>query len=84
MALNSQEIVILGGLTKEEGLNEILIFDTKTEECRKVGDTGDLKFDVAGNQAAQVSSGRVLILTSKNEMIEWTKGKDGVKILGQF
>ena len=65
VALNSQEIAILGGYNGKE-LGEIFIFNTKTEKCQKVAYTDDFKFYVDGNQAALVLPGRVRILTGDN------------------
>ena len=65
VALNSQEIAILGGYNGKE-LGEIFIFNTKTEKCQKVACTDDFKFYVDGNQAALVLPGRVRILTGDN------------------
>jgi hypothetical protein len=66
--LNFNEIAIFGGIMYDSILasmrSDIIIFDTKTEKCRKVADTGEFKFIVCANQAVHVGPGRVRILAN--------------------
>ncbi len=48
--LNAYEIAILGGCCigldyGDQDLNDVILFDTKTEKCRKVVGSGPFKFD---------------------------------------
>ena len=47
--LNAHEILIMGGYKGGSKLNDIIIFDIRTNSCKKVVTAGNLKFDALTN-----------------------------------
>ena len=47
--LNGHEIVIMGGYKGGSLLNDVIIFDIRTNSCKKVVTAGNMKFDALTN-----------------------------------
>ena len=77
--LNEKEIVVLGGWDKGMNcLGDVVVFETKTNTCKKVVSGEGRAFVTADNQCIQVGNNRVLALVSEQNnnatLIEWTNG----------
>ena len=64
--LNANEIAIMGGSHfhrgKYQDLNDVIIYDTKTEKCKKVVSSCPLRFFSYENYAAQISPNKVVAI----------------------
>ena len=48
-------------------MNDVLLFDTKTEECRRVVDSDPFKFRAPGNQAVKIGTNQVLAVVEDHD-----------------
>ena len=85
--INDTEIVIMGGISTENWLGDIIIFNTTTKNCKKEALVEIVKFQAPTNQCANISWNKVYALIcnkdDKPAMISWTKGELTIKILAQ-
>ena len=62
--LNSGEIAILGGDSgvNDECLSDVVLFNTKSEQCKKVAGEGTFEFKSLSNQSARFGYKKVIAL----------------------
>lgn len=60
--LNSTEIVIMGGKSDRDKLNDIWVFNVRSDTCKKVAEGGPIGFRVWHNQSTPVGLNKVAVL----------------------
>ena len=60
--LNSTEIVIMGGKSDRDKLNDIWVFNVRSDTCEKVAEGGPIGFRVWHNQSTPVGLNKVAVL----------------------
>lgn len=83
--LNDTEIVIMGGIGDGGMLDDVIIFDTITDQCLQVVSEGGYAFEAYGNQCVQAGQHRVVALVTPSDfsptVIEWFKGNPTPTVL---
>ena len=90
--LNNTEIMIFGGLGNygNNYFGDLIVFDTKTKQCRKVMSEGASKFYARSNRCVQASNDKVIGLVTKDghdkevAVFSWKKGASTITVVGEY
>jgi len=67
-------------------LGDVIVFDTKTKQCRKVMSEGAPKFYARSNRCVQASNDKVIGLVTKDSdsevaVFSWKKGASAITVV---
>ena len=87
--INDTEIALLGGCCNEGYSSEVILFDTKTKECKNMINCHKYGFWAAKNQCIKAKSNQVVALVKDGKreepyLISWTKGAPIITIIKKF
>ena len=82
--------MIFGGYDKNSNiLGDVIVFDTKTKQCRKAMSEGASKFYAPSNRCVQATNDKVIGLVTKDSdrevaVFSWSKGASAITVVEEF
>jgi len=81
--------MIFGG-NNPINLGDVIVFDTKTKQCRKAMSEGASKFWARSNRCVQATNDKVIGLVTKDwndnevDVFSWSKGASAITVVKEF
>ena len=82
--------MIFGGYDSSNNLGDVIVFDTKTNQCTKVMSEGASKFYAPSNRCVQATNDKVIGLVTKGyndkevAVFSWKKGASAITVVGEY